>query len=128
AAGANPKLTPAWFNLGYCHQQLAIQARRKQKSSGAFYQAAVEALEQARKLDPEHPQVLKLLGDIYPKLYEFDKAVNVWYKLIEIMPDTPEAKKARSNLRDLGHDPDRKPKTRPGSTPTTSTAASSTGS
>ena len=109
AADADPGLIGPWFNIGYCNYQLARQARRKNKSGETFYRDAEKSLRRALDLEPEHWESLVLLSETYPKLNQLQKACDVWYQLIELRPDSHEAKQADLNIRNFGLDPKKKP-------------------
>lgn len=105
SADLNSQNADAWFNIGYCKYSLARKARLKNLSHReirGIEEAAAEALEHARKVEPNHQMSIFLLAKVYPKIPQMAKAADVWYTIIEQWPESPEARQAERDLKNFG--------------------------
>ncbi|MBK7214375.1 MAG: tetratricopeptide repeat protein [Bacteroidales bacterium] len=74
AAEVKPKYAPAWFNMGYAHQQL-----------GQFAEA-IPCYRKAFEIDTTDVKALSNLGACYSKVDKVDSAIYVNKKILEIKP------------------------------------------
>src|SRR5690606_7676056 len=78
--------------LGECDQDVeeiaASQVPKALKNWKAKnYREAERYLKKAVSLDPEYADALYLLGDLYIKQRQIDKAESLWTKLLEVCPN-----------------------------------------
>jgi len=113
AARKNPKYAEAYFQIGYCHDQLgryqeAIEAYKEairikpddadaQYNLGVAYghlgryQEAIQAYEEATRIKPDHADAHLNLGVAYGELGRYEEAIGALNEAIRIKPDYAEA-------------------------------------
>jgi tetratricopeptide (TPR) repeat protein len=101
AVKLNPNDSGALFYLGYMHYQVGLMQNDK-KTSKASYQEAEKYLNKAIAADPKNFKAYESLGHTYFKDGKDIEGVEKFKKIIELSPDSPEAKTAQDILKTRG--------------------------
>ena len=89
------------YIVGVCYERKGIYAQKKDERQ-EFFNRAVGALETAVAEDPDNLRALELLANVYTKIFQPAKAIEIWDRIISIAPTSPEARKARGYKQSLG--------------------------
>ena len=83
--------------------QKTLKSQGEQSFYAKDYPAAIESLTQAMEMDETNYEVLNLLAHSYRQNEEYDKAVEIFQKIVDTFPGTKRATSAQKYIDNGGH-------------------------
>ena len=83
--------------------QKTLKSQGEQSFYAKDYPAAIESLTQAMEMDETNYEVLNLLAHSYRLNEEYDKAVEIFQKIVDTFPGTKRATSAQKYIENGGH-------------------------
>ena len=100
-----PDNIDALFGLGWANYIQGRKNKTRHRNYKSYYDNALSALLKILDLDPGNLRAKKDLARVYIARNEITSAAEMYREIIEQAPDSPEAERARRNLRSMGLKP-----------------------
>lgn len=101
AVSYNANVTEYHYNVGWALYMIGRENQNKGRPYVKQYREAIKAFTNALKVDSGHVRSYNALARVYVRLNDPEEAAKNYRKVIEIDPDSPEAKRARQQLESM---------------------------
>jgi tetratricopeptide (TPR) repeat protein len=101
AVSYNSNVTEYHYNAGYAHYMIGQDSQIKGRPYLKHYREAIKAFTNVLKIDSGHVRSYSALARVYVRMNNPDEAARNYRKIIEIDPDSPEARRAQRQLESM---------------------------